>query len=213
MNNILLIIVVIIGLVFFSALLAKLKINNGKRAEKKLDQFLKRNLDKKDWHIISNITLPIEQGKGTTQIDTIIISIYGIFVIEVKEYSGKIYTNSGKTWYQYLGKKKYPFQNPHYQNILHINALSTIFRLPKNCFKNLVIFLGTAEFKSIPENTFTSLESLISALKAKEAIIPRARIIDLIGRVEYFRKYDLPETDSAHIEYVQKKLKATTKHK
>jgi restriction system protein len=42
-------------------------------------------LNKEDYHLIKNVTLPTEEG--TTQIDHIIVSKYGIFVIETKNLS------------------------------------------------------------------------------------------------------------------------------
>jgi restriction system protein len=46
-------------------------------------------LDGKDYHLIRNLTLPT--GEGTTQIDHVIVSRYGIFVIETKNMSGWIF--------------------------------------------------------------------------------------------------------------------------
>ena len=39
-------------------------------------------LDKQHYHLIKNVTLPTEDG--TTQIDHIIVSVYGVFVVETK---------------------------------------------------------------------------------------------------------------------------------
>ncbi len=47
--------------------------------------------DKKQYHIIDNVTISNDQ-KGTTQIDHIVISKYGIFVIETKNMKGWIYS-------------------------------------------------------------------------------------------------------------------------
>ena len=42
----------------------------------------KWSLDKKKYHLLKNVTLPTIDG--TTQIDHIIVSIYGVFVVETK---------------------------------------------------------------------------------------------------------------------------------
>ena len=44
-------------------------------------------LDKTIYHRLNNITLPLSNG-GSTQIDHVIVSVYGIFVIETKHYKG-----------------------------------------------------------------------------------------------------------------------------
>lgn len=46
-------------------------------------------LDKNTYHLIRNVTLPTEDG--TTQIDHIIVSPYGVFVVETKNMKGWIF--------------------------------------------------------------------------------------------------------------------------
>ena len=41
--------------------------------------YTKLLLDKKDYHLIKNVTLPTDDG--TTQIDHIIVSVFGVFVV------------------------------------------------------------------------------------------------------------------------------------
>jgi restriction system protein len=48
-------------------------------------------LNKDDYHLIKNVTLPTEDG--TTQMDHIIVSKYGIFVVETKNMKGWIFGN------------------------------------------------------------------------------------------------------------------------
>ncbi|MCB4747124.1 MAG: NERD domain-containing protein, partial [Sulfurovum sp.] len=50
---------------------------------------VKLRLDKDKYHLIKNVTLPTEGG--TTQIDHIIVSEYGIFVVETKNMKGWIF--------------------------------------------------------------------------------------------------------------------------
>lgn len=65
-------------------------------------------LDKEIYHRLNNVTLPKENGM-TTQIDHIIISQYGIFVIETKNYKGWIFGNEKQeNWTQVIkGGKKF----------------------------------------------------------------------------------------------------------
>ena len=48
----------------------------------------KMMLNKDEYHLIKNVTLPTEDG--TTQIDHIIVSKYGIFVVETKNMKGQL---------------------------------------------------------------------------------------------------------------------------
>ncbi len=75
----------------------------------------------------------IRDGDYTTQVDHIIISQYGVFVIETKNMHGKIYgTGKSEYWSQYLpdqGYKRYGYtqkhtvRNPLWQNAGHIKSL------------------------------------------------------------------------------------------
>ena len=70
-------------------------------------------LEKDVYHRLNGITLPRANG-GSTQIDHIIVSVYGIFVIETKNYKGWIYgSEKQKQWTQsFPNGSKFKFQNP-----------------------------------------------------------------------------------------------------
>jgi hypothetical protein len=57
--------------------------------EWQVNLLIKFFLDKNNYHLIKNVTLPTEDG--TTQIDQIIVSQYGIFVVETKNMKGWIF--------------------------------------------------------------------------------------------------------------------------
>lgn len=62
--------------------------SKGNAGEKAVSRKLSR-LPKEEYKVLNNVMLAT--SKGTTQIDHIILSIYGIFVIETKNYNGWIY--------------------------------------------------------------------------------------------------------------------------
>lgn len=64
--------------------------------------------------------------RGLTQVDHIVTSPYGLFVIETKHYSGWIFGDEYKPyWTQVIYKKKTKLYNPIRQNYGHIQALTT----------------------------------------------------------------------------------------
>jgi hypothetical protein len=74
-------------------------------------------LDKEQYHLIKNVTLPTEDG--TTQIDHIIVSKYGVFVVETKNMKGWIFGGvHQRQWTQKIYKHSQKFQNPLHQNEL-----------------------------------------------------------------------------------------------
>lgn len=94
-------------------------------------------LDSKYYKVINDVMLPSKGNTGTTQIDHIVVSNYGLFCIETKAYRGRIYGNThNKNWYQYLAGKKYEFYNPLFQNYAHIKSLEDLI---KPIFPNVTI--------------------------------------------------------------------------
>ncbi|MBQ9239128.1 MAG: NERD domain-containing protein [Treponema sp.] len=94
----------------------------------------------------------IRNSKGTTsQIDHIVLSEQGIFVIETKNYKGWIFGNEkSEYWTQVLFKKKYQFRNPVKQNWSHIYALKTLLTdFPHAKYYPIIVFAGSAILKKI----------------------------------------------------------------
>lgn len=116
-----------------------------------------RRLEKDGFRIFNDLVLPRPDGKGTTQIDHVIASRGGIFVVETKNYSGWIFGDANsRQWTQISRGKKSRFQNPLHQNALHINALVAATGIPKDRFENLVYFIGDAVLKTeLPANVMT----------------------------------------------------------
>ena len=112
----------------------------GDKEEQKIRKILKK-LDKKEYITMHDLMLPSKTG--TTQIDHLVISIHGIFVIETKNYSGSISGNpESKTLYQnIMCKGAHPIHNPIFQNYGHVCAVQELLKLPnKNNMYSLVLF-------------------------------------------------------------------------
>ena len=89
-------------------------------AESEVSRILAR-LDS-EYSVYNNVL--IKAGDNSCQIDHLVVSRYGIFVIETKDYRGAIYGGiNGDYWTQYLRSKPYSFYNPIKQNAAHVNAL------------------------------------------------------------------------------------------
>lgn len=108
-----------------------------------------RRLNKEKYKVYNNLYL---ENKGrTTQIDHLVLSIYGIFVIETKNYKGWIFGNErSKYWTQTLYNTKHQFYNPILQNWTHVNFLKGISKdINELPFFPIVVFAGKAKLKKI----------------------------------------------------------------
>lgn len=76
--------------------------------------------------VLNDLLLPTT-GQGSTQIDHIVVSEYGIFVIETKNYTGIISGSEyADSWTKNMFGRKYSMTNPVEQNQTHIRAVARI---------------------------------------------------------------------------------------
>jgi restriction system protein len=69
-------------------------------------------LDSGVYRRVHNIIVP-DARNHTTQIDHVLVSIYGLFVIETKNMDGWIFGSAQQEmWTQQLFRKRFQFQNP-----------------------------------------------------------------------------------------------------
>lgn len=99
----------------------------------------------KDYKIINDVMIRTSDGR-THQIDHIVISKYGIFVIETKQYNGYIIGNDyDKKWTIKAGNKKYYVNNPVHQNYGHIQSLKEVLNIDDDKFISIVCISSRAK--------------------------------------------------------------------
>lgn len=98
--------------------------SRGRRGEASVRQRLQL-LPKEKYHVLNDIVL--KTSNGLAQIDHVVVSEYGVFVIETKNYSGWIFgSETNPYWTQNIYGKKTSFYNPILQNKGHVAALSSL---------------------------------------------------------------------------------------
>lgn len=150
------------------------------------EYWTKEQLDRlpKDQYTVLNDIL-IETDGRTHQIDHIIISPYGIFSIETKQYNGFIIGNKyDKKWTRYVGKKKYYYENPIRQNYGHVKALSELLKIDEPKIYNIVCIPSKAKLKIEHDGELTRYDTLVDKiLTYKEVVINNPNdIVDIINR-------------------------------
>lgn len=110
-------------------------------------------LDSEKYIILNDIILKTEKGT-LTQIDHIVVSTFGIFVIETKNYKGWIFgSEKAERWSQVVYKNKSFFRNPVKQNWAHVYALKYLLSNHSNLkYIPVVVFAGSAVLKQITSN-------------------------------------------------------------
>ena len=143
-------------------------------------------LDKNLYHRFHDVIIP--SSHGTTQVDHILVSPFGIFVVETKNYKGWIYGSADQsTWTQVIYKSKYKFQNPLRQTHRHKKVLSKYLSVKESSIQPVISFVGDVQFKTkLPSNVLRS--GLSSYIKQFEEVIfsddEVERITGLLSKVK-----------------------------
>jgi predicted RNA-binding Zn-ribbon protein involved in translation (DUF1610 family) len=165
-----------------------------------------RSLDKSKYKVIHNVVL--ESGEYTSQIDHIVISDYGIFVIETKNYKGWILGNEhSEYWTQVIYNRKEKLYNPIRQNSGHIKTLKKCLpEYPTIEYKSIIVFSSRATIKvnTITDVVYTS--RLVSTIKrysgANLTATEKENIFQKINALNKVATYDKRQ----HIKSIKQKI-------
>lgn len=137
--------IILAGLFYLRFNHAKIK---GAMGEKRVSKILSR-LPKDEYIVVNDIMLKVNDR--TTQIDHIVVSTHGIFVIETKSYKGWIFGHSDKrNWTQNIWGNKYTLYNPIMQNQTHIKFLINKFDILQDKLQfvyPMVVFVGASKIQ------------------------------------------------------------------
>jgi restriction system protein len=133
-------------------------------------------LDTKVYHIFYDVL--VEGESKRTQIDHIIVSKFGIFVVETKNRAGWIYGNEyDDYWTVSLYGNKIRFQNPLRQNELHVNSFARFVEIDPDKIFSVIVFWGECEIKTpMPENVVTWIQYPFYIKSKKEVLLTEVEV-------------------------------------
>jgi hypothetical protein len=189
--------------IFIVIVIARTSWFKGKLGEFIVNISAKLFLDKKQYRLIKNVTLPTENG--TTQIDHLIVSPYGVFVIETKNMKGWIYGSKNEPyWTQKIFKYSSKFQNPIHQNYKHVKTLEQLLGLKDNQIHSLIVFVGECKFKTeIPESVTYGAGYIRYIKSKKEPVLSQEKAFEVLDLIETKRLSRSFKTDREHVAHVK----------
>jgi hypothetical protein len=108
-------------------------------------------LPKDKYQILSLIHVPRLDGKGITRIHHVVLSNFGIFVIQPQEQCGYITGGVGESNWTVDGQKgRKTFINPVIRNHYHVKALAKFLGLPEALFVSIIFFQSEVSFADSP---------------------------------------------------------------
>jgi hypothetical protein len=131
-----------------------------------------KKLPKDQYKVLNNVFLT--NGERMCQIDHIVVSPYGIFVIETKQYNGKIYGGKyDKYWVRYCRRnRKVFYENPIRQNYGHCMMIKELLHLDDSsvfniaCIPSLHVYLKIRHDGELVRNT-TICKKILSYTEPK----------------------------------------------
>lgn len=178
----------------------------GAEGERRVNAALSRKLDEQDYILLEDLTFPT--GDGTTQVDHIVLSRFGVFVIETKNMSGWIFGGKDQArWTQVMRRHKSQFQNPLRQNYQHVKVVQDLLGIRSDQLENLVAFVGSAEPKTeMPANVFWSRRDLSNYIASRATVqFTEKEVHDFSRKLRSSAMEANKETRRAHVQHVREK--------
>lgn len=194
---------ILFAILIISALILKLPTVKGFIGEKAAQMILNK-LDKEKYYVLNDLLIPDSNGK-TTQIDHVVISQYGIFVIETKNYKGWITgTENSQYWTQTIYKRKEKLYNPLWQNKGHVNALKALLSEFGNArYFPIVAFSGRATLKVKVSSDVIYLSNLNKTIKKyKQPVLTHSDVKNIIKKLSHNNLQD-KDARKEHVKTLQ----------
>lgn len=194
--------------IFIVLILIKMPWFKGVVGEFQVNCLLNVFLSKEKYRLIKNVTLPT--AEGTTQIDHIVVSKYGVFVIETKNMKGWIFGSANqKQWTQKIFKHTNKFQNPIHQNYKHIKTLERCLGLNQEFLHSVIVFIGDSTFKTKVPEYVTHAKGCVNYIKSKKVeFLTQSQIEEIIVNIESGRLQRSMRTNRDHVVHVKEIVRA-----
>ena len=155
------------------------------------------------YQVINNVL--IHNKERTSQIDHNVVSLFGIFVIETKNYSGLISgAERSENWKEsFKTTGSHYFRNPIKQNWGHIYALSEYLNYDKRLFKSIIVFSDSAILRvntTIPVIYISQLKETI--MSYQQELLLLEEIEPIAKRLREASVFDT-ETEDKHTQSVR----------
>lgn len=162
--------------------------------------------------LLSDLTLS-GSTTGTTQIDHVLIASHGLYVIEQKNYAGKLYGNlKDSHWRKWKSSGTLRLQNPFRQNYGHIKAIQSTLRASELECINVVIINGPCIFEGEkPDWLCMGMEEFVRKVTERRQLnVFEPETVSFIrGELTLKRKPPGLYTDLNHIHNVTTRYKKT----
>ena len=166
---------------------------------------LRVQLDKAVYFPLHNVTLATPDG--STQIDHVIVSRFGIFAIETKNMQGWIFGSERQAeWTQKIYQRSFRFQNPLRQNYKHAKALEATLQVPPEAIHSVVVFVGGSTFKTeMPAKVTYGGGCVRFILSFTQPVFDTRQVQRLVQQLQTGRLAPTRATHTAHMQQLKER--------
>ena len=166
-------------------------------------------LDKQTYRRLHNVTL--HTPDGTTQIDHVFLSPYGIFVLETKNMSGWIFGSEKQAqWTQKLYKRTFKFQNPLRQNYKHLKALEATLGVNPEHLHSVITFVGGSTFKTeVPTNVTQGIGFIRYIKSFQQPVFSATEVDAMLNALQTGRRAPTLATHREHLQNLKRRSDPT----
>lgn len=199
-------ILIIVAIIVLLIILKRLIPSKGAIGEKRVARILGK-LPEGKYSVINNLLL--NNSGYTSQVDHVVVSVYGIFVIETKTYQGIISGGeNSEQWTQNIYGNKYEFRNPILQNYGHIKSLKQTLGDYKNVpFISIVAFSRQANLRVSSNVPVVYWSQILDVIKGYEIPVIKESDVRRITRLLMASNTDSKETRKDHVKNVRANVK------
>ena len=151
-------------------------------------------------------------GNYSTQIDHVVISPYGIFVIETKNIHGKVYgSDSAEYWrqylpqrlYRYFGNQEFTFRNPVWQNTGHVKALRRLLSDQNVPIFGIVAFSNETDLRVSSSYPVMYMWDVVPFIESKKDVsLSESEVAMISNKIAYYNHLG-QEARETHLMIVQ----------
>ena len=144
------------------------------------------------YRYLSDLLLKNSRAKsGYSQVDHVVLTPFGIFVIETKNYQGIIYgSKERKTW---MVNGKFKMMNPFVQNYGHIRALTSLLdKKYHDKFISMVSFTKRCTFKvDLDYRKIASNEIIVYDIELSEFLHRKVSVLKIQHKETLLNEHDI----------------------
>ena len=198
--------ILIVALFALTFILKRLIPSKGAIGEKRVARILEK-LPEGKYSVINNLLL--NNSGYTSQVDHVVVSVYGIFVIETKTYQGIISgAESSEQWTQNIYGNKYEFRNPILQNYGHVKSLKQVLGDYKSVpFISIVAFSRQANLRVSSNIPVVYWSQILDVIRGYENPVIKESDVIRITRLLMASNTDSKETRKGHVKNVRANVK------